>query len=390
MLNKKTPYHYCCLMAVLFFFQGEKMNIYAEELFRPKSAKEQRLFIEEKIASISEESFPYIITRDSCLYLDKKNIFPTLEWKQEPLSKPRPCDIYRHMQNRYDEWVYLDPFRSSSHVLRNGRTREIWTGLPFGVPATASRPTPFPYAAVMPAASSYPPPFRMGADISFYNSCWNGDVIGFFSGELHLDNWEKSAVYNVMFYRGNIRVTVFTAGSPSFTEEELVDRDKYNEKLEQPLDPDPREIAWRIDQYLKGDPLEKLSDAEKAMLKTLEITLPNDAAFDQGNDVAFEQGKEYALDFPRKLTDGTVPAEIRLVVSRGEIQQVIDQAAVEDPRVFPNPASLAPDIDGQYTVLFGKPDKQTVHCYHINEEGQCLAWGEIEVFVKTPGNPESE
>jgi len=23
-----------------------------------------------------------------------------------------------------------------------------------------------------------------------------------------------------------------------------------------------------------------------------------------------------------------------------------------------------------------------VHCYHINEEGKCLAWGEIEVFVK--------
>jgi len=188
-------------------------------------------------------------------------------------------------------------------------------------------------------------------------------------------------VYSVTFYRGNVRATVLSVGT-NFTEEEIENQDKYNEKLEQPLDPDPREIAWRIDQYLKGDPLEKLSDAEKAKLKTLEITLPG--------EMEFEQGIEYALDFPRKSADGTVPAEIRLVVSRGEIQQVIDQAAVEDPRVFPNPASLAPDIDGQYTVLFGRPDKQTVHCYHINEQGRCLAWGEIEVFVKNSEIPKSE
>ncbi|MDR1383925.1 MAG: hypothetical protein LBJ67_08795, partial [Planctomycetaceae bacterium] len=100
-----------------------------------------------------------------------------------------------------------------------------------------------------------------------------------------------------------------------------------------------------------------------------------------------EQGKEYPLDFPRKLFDETVPAEIRLVVSRGEIQQVIDKNTIETPNAFPNPASLSPDIDGKYTVLFGQPEQQTVHCYHIDEEGKCLAWGETEVFVKKSENP---
>ena len=207
----------------------------------------------------------------------------------------------------------------------------------------------------------------------FFNSQWKGDTIGFFSGDLRLENWEKSATYSITFYRGNIRTTVFSQ-EPIFSEEEILDDAKRNVKLEQPLDPDPREIAWRIDQYLKGDPLENCSDDEKANLKTLLITLPELSEF--------EQGVEYALDFPRKLPDGTVPAEIRLVASRGEIQQVLDKVAVENPNVFPNPASLVPDIDGKYTVLFGQPDKQTVHCYHINEEGKCLAWGEIEVFVK--------
>ena len=143
-----------------------------------------------------------------------------------------------------------------------------------------------------------------------------------------------------------------------------------------------RKLAWELDQYLKGDPLEKFSDEEKQKLKTLEITLPN--------ETEFEQGKEYPIDFPRKLPDGSVPAEIRLVVSRGEIQQVIDKETAEDGSVFPNPASLAPDIDGKYTVLFGQPNKQTVHCYHINEEGKCLAWGEIEVFVRKSKNSETE
>jgi hypothetical protein len=136
-------------------------------------------------------------------------------------------------------------------------------------------------------------------------------------------------------------------------------------------------IAWELNQYLKGDPLEKLNDEEKRKLKTLEITLPQ--------NIEFEQGKEYPFDFPRKSKDGIVPVEIHLVVSRGEIQQVIventNENVAENPNPSLNPASLTPDVNGQYTVLFGQPEKQTVHCYHINEEGKCLAWGEIEVLV---------
>ncbi|MDO4585655.1 MAG: hypothetical protein Q4D62_16360, partial [Planctomycetia bacterium] len=107
--------------------------------------------------------------------------------------------------------------------------------------------------------------------------------------------------------------------------------------------------------------MEGLNDEERSKLKTLEITLPNESEF--------VQGKEYPLDFPRKLPDGTVPAEIRLLVSRGEIQQVSK-----------NPA-LAPTLDGQYILLFGQSGHQTIRCYHLDETGKILAWGETEVEV---------
>ena len=203
---------------------------------------------------------------------------------------------------------------------------------------------------------------------NFFFSRHDNDQIGNMSFDRRFGIWANDPVNCVFFIRGNCVIVVssphigFRYGGVDGKTIELI------------KSPDPREIAWRIDQYLKGDPLEGLSDAGKQKLKTLEITLPKEAEF--------EQGKEYPLDFPRKQLDGTVPAEIRLVVSRGEIQQVIDKAASEDPKVFPNPASLAPEIDGKYIVLFGKPEKQTIHCYHINEKGQCLAWGEVKVFVQ--------
>ncbi len=140
--------------------------------------------------------------------------------------------------------------------------------------------------------------------------------------------------------------------------------------------PDPREIAWRIDQYLKGDPLKDFSETEKQQLNTLAIILP------EKNE--FELGKEYALGFTRNLPNGTVPDEIRLVVSRGEIQQIPskkERTGVVDTKTTPDPASLSPNIEGEYTVSFGKPGKQTVHCYHIDKTGKCLAWGMIEVNV---------
>jgi hypothetical protein len=206
---------------------------------------------------------------------------------------------------------------------------------------------------------------------NFFFSKYNNDQIGNMSFDRKFGIWENDPTKHVFFIRGNCVVIV---SSPFIGFRYGIDKIS----IEQVCDPDPREVAWRIDQHLKGDPLEKLSNEEKQKLKTLKITLPK--------DTVFEQGKEYPFDFPRKLPDGTVPAEIRLVVSRGEIQQIIETNTTNNENVFPNPASLAPDINGQYTVFFGQPDKQTIHCYHINEEGQCLAWGETEVFVKKTEN----
>lgn len=218
-------------------------------------------------------------------------------------------------------------------------------------------------------------------------------LIGNFSFDKRYGGFEGHKISEIDFIRGNTVVTIFVPYNPPIIPDikNIKNLSEYStvdpclsllNDADLPDNPDPREIAWRINQYLKCDPLEKLSDAEKAKIKTLEITLPK--------DIDFEQGKEYSLDFPRRLSDGTIPSEIRLVVSRGEIQQVVDQKTVENTNIFPNPASLSPDVNGNYTVLFGQSGKQTIHCYHINEEGKCLAWGKTEVSVRTTTNPKSK
>ncbi|MDO4571677.1 MAG: hypothetical protein Q4D38_14945 [Planctomycetia bacterium] len=182
--------------------------------------------------------------------------------------------------------------------------------------------------------------------------------IGNFSFDRRFGGFEGHCVCEVNFVRGNTVVSVFVPFSNEETRlpEKGISPTKVFSDSTSILD--LRQIAWQIDQYLKSDPVEKLGDVEK----TLEIVLPK--------DVNFEIGKEYPLDFPRKLPDGTVPAEIRLVVSRGEVQQVSE-----------NP-TLAPEIDGKYTVLFGQSGQQTIRCYHLDEAGKLLAWGEVEVDVK--------
>jgi hypothetical protein len=198
---------------------------------------------------------------------------------------------------------------------------------------------------------------------NFFFPKHGNDLIGNMSFDRKFGIWKDDPTIHVFFIRGNCVITI---SSPYIGFRYGGDR----KSIEFIKSPDPREIAWRIDRYLKGDPLEPFSDAEKAKLKTLAITLPK--------ETEFVQGVEYSLDFPRKLPDGTVPAEIRLVVSRGEIQLiVVKNEASSEISVFAHPV-----IPIQYTILFGQPDKQTVHCYHINEEGQCLAWGEIGVMVK--------
>ncbi|MDO4571513.1 MAG: hypothetical protein Q4D38_14100 [Planctomycetia bacterium] len=199
-----------------------------------------------------------------------------------------------------------------------------------------------------------------GVSRFFLSAKYNGSPIGNFSFEKRFGGFEGHKICEINFMRGNVIVSVYV---PATWKESALDRQPlsfFRDSNSQDV-PDLREIAWRIDQYLKGDPVGKLSEEEKTKLKTLEIALP---------ETEFLQGKEYPLDFPRKLPDGTVPAEIRLVVSRGEVQQVSE-----------NP-TLAPEINGKYTVLFGQSGQQTIRCYHLDESGKLLAWGEVEVDVK--------
>ena len=141
--------------------------------------------------------------------------------------------------------------------------------------------------------------------------------IGCFSYGHRFGNMPGNSVCFAYSVRGNIEIQISISFIPihMYSKGSLIegignspgcDMDELFEEDRCFFTPDPREIAWQIDQYLKSDPLEKFGDDEKARLKTLELTLPNKQ---------FEQGKEYPLDFPRKLPDGTVPAEIRLAVS---------------------------------------------------------------------------
>lgn len=171
--------------------------------------------------------------------------------------------------------------------------------------------------------------------------------------------WKKDPTYRVTFLRGNCVVNVL---SPQIGFCYQTDADG-NREIELCKEPAPRETAWKTDRYLTCDPLENLDTIEKTARKTLKITLP---------DVSeFVPGKEYPLDFSRQLPEGTTPAEIRLVVSRGEIRQIIENQ------------NSAPTIDGKYTVLFGQPNRQTIRIYHLDKSGNCLAWGKTEVEVNT-------
>ncbi|MDO4570691.1 MAG: hypothetical protein Q4D38_09930 [Planctomycetia bacterium] len=186
-----------------------------------------------------------------------------------------------------------------------------------------------------------------GVSRFFLSTKFNDTKIGNFSFDKRFGVFEGHRVCEVNFVRGNTVVSVFV---PLPNEKTLslkgISSTKALCDLDSPNAPDPCGVAWEIDQYLKTDPVEKLSEAEKTRLKTLEIVLPQ--------DVEFVQRKEYSLDFPRKHPNGTTPAEIRLVVSRGEIQQISETL------------TLAPTLEGQYTILFNQSGRQAVRCYHLD------------------------
>jgi hypothetical protein len=352
-------------------------NLFIADVFsiEPKSLREHRAKIE-KTVSIFEQPREFIITRDDSLFLDKKrHILGNINLKQSFLPKDKvitpepPCNQYvitpdKDVGNLF--YIYQIPLKSFRETLLKGDVRITWqrkiSDSPFLGPAVEK-------------VITHPSPSTKEFPRSFFDSHWNDNPIGIFSTENRIANMENHAAYCVTFYRGNILSYVFTTtiGNPSIlsaVKDSQIDYELLSKIYETSLNPDPRKVAWRIDQYLKGAPLAKLGNEAKQKIKTLKITLPK--------DTKFEIGKKYPLDFPRKSPDGAVPTEIRLVVSRGRIQPVLATDRTDSPNI----TSFVREMNGKYTVLFGQPEKQTIHCYHINEEGKCLAWGSVEVEVK--------
>ncbi|MDR3109157.1 MAG: hypothetical protein LBU65_05655 [Planctomycetaceae bacterium] len=354
-MRKIIKYFTLFVAALLFLtsLNSFAVSLHEEEMLmqQPKNHKE---FLSLLQSSIESQPFVYTISSLDRTFLDNKDWNlnrQEISVRQCDISTSYICGLYANEKKN----VCCLNIIPSVCATKDFFTRTLTVApLPLG-PNDAVAMLNHRYAAL---------------PTNFFHSRYNNEPIGNFSYERKFGIWADDPTNAVFFLRGNCFIQVNTQIYFVYdSETEPGGRRKI--KLSQ--GPDPREVAWKIDQYLKGDPLAKLGNEAKQKIRTLKITLPK--------DTKFEIGKEYPLDFPRKSPDGAIPAEIRLVVSRGEIQQVIETNTAESAKT-PNPASLAPEIDGKYTVLFGQPEKQTIHCYHINEEGKCLAWGEIEVSVK--------
>ncbi|MDR3109986.1 MAG: hypothetical protein LBU65_09940 [Planctomycetaceae bacterium] len=260
------------------------------------------------------------------------------------------------------------------------------------------------FVYLMPSAVSVftgycPPP---NVPRSFFDTRFEKNLIGNISFDRRFGNFEEHSVYQVVFTRGNTLVCIHFPypkngafrkepyPDKQVPEDYQLDKNGLNKwKLEtnewklnmvavlcdakQSFDIDLRKIAYQYDRYLTDCPLKELQDDERQKLKTLDIRLLQ--------DTALSTDKKYQLDFSRKLVSGGQPDEIRLIVSHGEIEQEDAKKKDTDP-IELDLASLAPGINGRFSVKFCKEGKQWVRCYHINKEGKCLAWGEIEVSVE--------
>ncbi|MDR0522564.1 MAG: hypothetical protein LBH00_12040 [Planctomycetaceae bacterium] len=193
---------------------------------------------------------------------------------------------------------------------------------------------------------------------------YKNEVIGNFSYERKFGLWEEDPSNYVCFIRGNC--LVICTGYFDFDEKTYLPKRCTGSS-------DPLETAWRIDLYLKTPPVEKLKTEEKQELKTLNITLLSLTQIDVN--------KEYVLDFPRRTAKGDTPTEIRLVVSSGEIRQVIDLSSDQNKNSVSPPQDQTQRANGRYTVKFFKSGNQTISCYHIDKDGCCTAWGEQTVRV---------
>ena len=291
--------------------------------------KEPKNFKEfESALNVSMESQPYVYVITSSQFFDHIR------------------RVFEGKDNLYKE---KDTYISGASFSIPGHARSRFTNMLYLVK------NPAPFATYSPLKDT-----RSSRPRKYFFSKFNDEMIGNMSFEHRFGIWEDSPTTDVYFIRGNC---VFSVSS-SKVFGLFNPPDKYG-AVEMVLVADKNLLrkAWEMDQYFIRDPLSKLSEDEKSKLKTLDMSLPVKEGL--------TQGKEFPLEFPRRLADGTTPAEIRLVVSRGEIQQTSDV----DP-------TLAPEIDGKYTVLFSQPGKQSVKCYHLDETGKCLVWGEVEVNVE--------
>ena len=205
-----------------------------------------------------------------------------------------------------------------------------------------------PEAAIMNPLDGpvYPEPPR-----HFLGIEWKGETIGQFSFGKRFGGWEGHALYSVTFLMGNLLITV--EGRPQGD-------------VETPLDPDPRQTAMALDRYYSSDPTETLTDAEKRERNTLRVEIES-----SGRVVI---GTTYALDCPLKQ-DGKDLTEVRFRVTQGEVLEVVNDVP-EKPR-----RGTLPLEDRRFSVRFARPGRQTLSCYHITAEGECIAWGELEVDV---------
>ena len=84
MLNHKHRL-FITVVFLSLFWQGTIMITQADDTNHPKSRNELKELIKKKLSAF-DNSFPFIITRDTSLYLETKNVFPSNAWKQESLS----------------------------------------------------------------------------------------------------------------------------------------------------------------------------------------------------------------------------------------------------------------------------------------------------------------
>lgn len=182
---------------------------------------------------------------------------------------------------------------------------------------------------------------------------WNARPIGEYSFGKRFGGWEGHALYAVTFVRANLVITV--EGYPQGG-------------VEADLDPDPREIAFKLDQYYSAELTVDLPGDEKAQRRTLSV---RSSAAEQ-----IVTGREYKLIFPVASADESL-TEIRLRVTGGEIREAPREPAEDRPS-----SEWIPPDRREYLVKFYRPGKQTIACYHINAKGECTAWGEVTVIVK--------